>query len=206
MEVLKTTFLIQSSIFDRKHLLTIHTDFISFDNDALNPQTPTTFSKTDIESIRYAIDSVHGWIFRIGRTYRIELRSSTGKIIRIRLRSFYGIRRKSLGKKYGDILRAMHQTYFNEMAAHYVRLLGNELSFTLAGLLLSPDGVDDAKLGKLPWSFVGMKSYFTYFAIYDMRDAGKYRSFDYGVDWNTAVLHAVVDFTLRKRVEQMKME
>jgi hypothetical protein len=205
VEVSIKTFLIQTTIFDRKHLLTIHPDFISFDDDALNPQAPATFSKTDIESIRYAIDSIRGRVFRIGRTYRIELRSSAGKIIRIRLRSIYGIRKKNLGKKYGDILRSLHQAYFNEMAAHYIRLLRNEISFTLAGLILTPDGVDDAKLGTLPWLFVGMKSYFTYFAIYDMRDAGKYRSFDYGMDWNAAVLRAVVDFTLRKRVEQMKM-
>ena len=39
------TFLIQSSFPDRKHVLTIDPDYISFDDNALQPESPTMFTK-----------------------------------------------------------------------------------------------------------------------------------------------------------------
>ena len=49
------TFLIQSSFLDRKHLLTIDSDYISSDDNALQPESPTMFTKALFGSFFYHI-------------------------------------------------------------------------------------------------------------------------------------------------------
>lgn len=138
-----STFLIKSSLFDRDRLLTVNADYLSFDDNDLISAGHTTIEKSNIEGFRFGVDWITGLYFMIGRTYRIEVRDHTGKIIRIRLRSLYGIRRKKLATKYKKVYDALHNAYFNDLGLHYVSLVNDSLSFTLAGVILTPEGIAD---------------------------------------------------------------
>ena len=191
------TFWIRSTLFDRHRLLTIHPDYLAFDNKDLASAEPTSIEKANIESFRFGVDWVRGRFFIIGRTYRIEVRDHEGNTIKIRLRSIYGVRKKKLGAKYRQINRALHNAYFNDLGLHYIRLVNDGLPFTLAGIILTPEGIVDPKIGTLSWGSIGLKAYSTYFAIYDKAEPQKYHAFDYGIEWNAVLLYSVLTFILQ---------
>ena len=196
---LESTFLIKSTLFDRDRLLTVHPDYLAFDDNDLISAGPTTIEKSDIESFRFGIDRIAGLYFVIGRTYRIEVRDHEGNTVKIRLRSIYGVRKKKLGTKYKKIYDALHSTYFNDLGLHYVRLVNDSLPFKLAGVTLTPEAIVDPKVGTLSWNSIGLKAYTTYFAIYDKSHPKNYHAFDYGIEWNAVLLYSVLDFILRKK-------
>jgi len=193
----ESTFLIKSTLFDRDRLLSVHPDYLAFDDKDLISAGPTTIEKSNIESFRFGIEWVTGLYFIIGRTYRIEVRDHEGNTIKIRLRSIYGIRKKSLGTKYKKIYDALHSAYFNDLGLHYVRLVNDSLPFTLAGITITPEGIEDPKTGSLSWNSLGLKAYATYFVIYDKSEPKNYRAFDYGVEWNAVLLYSVLTFILQ---------
>ena len=195
----QTTFLIRSTLFDRNRLLTVHSDYLAFDNKDLVSAAPTSIEKANIESFRFGVDWIRGLYFIIGRTYRIEVRDHEGNTIKIRLRSMYGIRKKKLGTKYTKIYAALHNAYFNDLGLHYVRLVNDSLPFTLAGVTLTPEGIVDPKIGALSWNSIGLKAYFAYFAIYEKGEPSNYHAFDYGIEWNAILLYGVLTFILKQK-------
>ena len=135
----------------------------------------------------------------IGRIYRIEVRDHLGRIMKYRFWSLYGVRNRKLSEKYSSILQSLYSEYFNEMAMHYVSLLENQLSFSLAGVGLSPEGIADIRLRHIPWNRIAVKTYYKYFALYDASNPSNYRTLEYGIDWNAAILYAVVQHMVRKQ-------
>lgn len=192
-------FLTRSTPFDRDRILTINADYLSFDDNDLISAGPTIIEKSNMESFRFGVDWIRGLYFIIGRKYRIEVRDHTGKVIKIKLRSVYGIRRKKLATKYKKIYDALHNAYFNDLGLHYVSLVNNSLSFTLAGVTLTPDGIEDPKLGTLHWNSIGLRAYTTYFAIFDKSKPDNYHTFDYGIEWNGVLLYSVLTYILKQK-------
>jgi hypothetical protein len=201
-----STFLIRSTLFDRHLQLTVHPDYLAFDNKDLISAEPTSIEKANIESFRFGIDWIRGLYFIIGRTYRIEVRDHEGNTIKIRLRSIYGVRRKMLGTKYKKIYDALHNAYFNDLGLHYVRLVHDSLPFTLADVIITPEGVVDPKIGALSWNSIGLRAYATYFAIYNESEPQNYHVFDYGIEWNAVLLYSVLTFILKQKQGMDKQE
>lgn len=194
-----STFLIKSTILDRERLLTVHPDYLSFDDKDLKSAQPTCLEKANIESFRFGVDWISGLYFIIGRTYRIEVRDHEGTCIKIQLRSIYGIRIKKLAKKYNQIYNALHSAYFNDLGLHYIRLVNDGLPFQLAGVTLTPHGLEDPKIGALSWNSIGLKAYTTYCAIFDKSEPTRYHAFDYGIEWNGVLLYSVLEYILKSK-------
>jgi hypothetical protein len=91
----------------------------------------------------------------------------------------------------------IQQSYFNDMAIHYVRLLKGGLTFELAGAFLTSEGVL-IKKGKnlIPRLRTGLATRFHSCSIYDTADLRHFRSFDYWHDWNASLLRSVVDYKI----------
>jgi len=191
------SFLIRSSLFDRQRMLTIHPDYLALEDNDLNSSGATRIEKEHIEGFRFGIDWYRGRYIMIGRTYRIEVRDHQGRILGIRLHSIYGIHQKRLGNKFRQIYQALHKAYFNDLGLHYIRLVNDGLSFSLGGVTLTNVGIEDPKIGALPWNSIGLKPYHSYFALYDKAEPAKYHAFDYGFDWNAGLLYAVLNYILK---------
>ena len=58
----------------------------------------TQIDKEEINDIRYGISWIRGIDFTIGRIYCIDIRNRNNKVIKIRLRSLYGINKMNLHK------------------------------------------------------------------------------------------------------------
>jgi hypothetical protein len=192
-------FPIKSTILARRRLLTVHPDCLSFDDKDLISAKPTCLEKANIESFRFGVDWISGFYFTIGRTYRIEVRDHEGATVKILLRSIYGVRKKKLADKYRQIYNALHNAYFNDLGLHYIRLVNDRLPFHLAGVMITADGIEDSKIGALPWNSIGLRAYTSYFAIFDKSDPSKYHAFDYGIEWNAVLLYSVLEYILREK-------
>jgi len=76
------TFTLRSSIFDRPRQLTICSGYLEFDDNDRAGAPPTRFERSEIESLRYGAKAIRGSEFRIGRIYCIDIRSTSGQVIR----------------------------------------------------------------------------------------------------------------------------
>jgi len=100
-------FITRSTIFDRERKLMIDPGYVEFDDKDLADSTPTKFLKEEIEGIRYGVKGIRMRIFNIGRIYCIDIRNNKGHIIKLRLQSLYGVRRKLLTEKYVKICNSL---------------------------------------------------------------------------------------------------
>jgi hypothetical protein len=190
----KHLYQVQKTPLSVSRLLTIDPLYLEFEGALANIR----FTKEDIEGFRSGITGFRFYMIPISRTYNIEIKNSQGKIIFIRMHSFFGIGNRRIKKLFIQIYKKIQKAYFNEMAIHYVRLLNTGLTYELAGTMLSDEGIllKKEKL-PVPWIRIGLASYYQSCSIYDIADPQHFRSFDYWHDWNASLLRSVIDYKIR---------
>ncbi len=187
------TITLKDTLFNKKNTLVITPESIEFKNAGL--------SKLDIDEIRHGVKKLI-WFDGIyfGRKYCIDIKSHLGTVIRIRLHSAYGIRRKRLYKKYNIIVDALWENYMLDVAESFVKLYKNKIDFDLLGILFSQAGIQLTQQSDLiPWEDVGTKNYSRYFAIFSKENADNYKTFYYLEDWNTDILNYVSGYILKEK-------
>ena len=124
-QALKLDFALKSSIFDRSRHLVLDPLYLEFDDNNLVSSPPTKFLKEEIEGIRFGIKWIKGLDFYIGRIYCIDIKNSSGQIIKLRLKSIYGIRKKQLADKYVKIANTLLRYYFDALAFQHIESFQN---------------------------------------------------------------------------------
>jgi len=189
---LKLQFTLKSSIFDRPRRLTLDPDYLEFDDKDLVSSPPARFLKEEIEGLRFGINWARGYSFNFGRIYCIDIRNEANQVIRLRLRSYYGIRKRKLGEEYVKIANLLYRYYFYDLTQHYLRLFENNIPFDILRVNFSAEGIIfDKKVGPIPWDFLGARSYKTYYSLFSKTNPTQYKAFDYIHDWNVCVLEGV---------------
>lgn len=179
------TIPLKETVFDKENTLVITGESIEYKKASL--------SKLDIDEIRHGVKKFI-WFDGIyfGRKYCIDVKSHSGTVIRIRLQSAYGIRRKRLYKKYRIIVDALWENYMRDVAENFVNFYKNKIDFDLLGILFSQAGIQLSKQSDLiPWEDVGTKNYYRYYAIFSKENPTIYKAFYYLEDWNTSILYYV---------------
>ena len=187
-------FYIKRGLLRSTRLLTIDPLYIEMEGSI----SSISFPKEDIEGFRYSVSFLSFYFFRVSKTYTIELRNSKGKIMVIRMHSFFGIQKKQVEQLFIEIYNKIYDVYFNDMVAHYLQLLNSGLTYSLAGAMISNEGLVIKKDGHLiPWIRLGLTSYYQSCSLYDLSNASCFRSFDYCHDWNATVLRSIVEYKLQ---------
>jgi len=183
---------VKSSIFDRNRQLTIAKDYIEFDDNDLISKSPTKFDKEDIIGFRYGVKWINGYQFTIGRVYCIDIQNKQNKIIKLRLKSIYGIRKKLLTEKYATIVNTLYDNFFDNISKDYLSRFDNKIDFELAGLFFTQSGISLNKKSKpISWDNVGTASYKSYYTIFSKSDPSCYKAFEYLNDWNAGIIYSV---------------
>ena len=199
-QALKLDFVLRSSIFDRPRKLVLDPLYLEFDDNDLASSTPTKFLKEEIEGIRFGIKWISGYGFYIGRIYCIDIKNNSGKIIKLRLKSIYRIRKDQLADKYVKIANALLRYYFDALALQHIESFQNNQPIEILGVKIDSEGVlFDQKIGKISWNFLGTKRYYTYYTLFSEVDPNKYKAFEYLHHWNTSLLQSVVEAILKIR-------
>jgi len=191
---------LKSSVFDRIRQLTISETYIEFDDHDLISKLPTRFSKEEIGAFRFGVEWIRGYSFAIGRIYCIDVRNNQNKIIKLRLKSIYGIRRKQLTDKYINIVNALYENIFNDISRQYLALFDNQVDFELEGMQFSQRGVIlNTKSDLVDWEQIGTGKHKTYFTIYPKADPSAYRAFEYLHHWNAGIVYSVLHQILKNK-------
>ncbi|AXY78130.1 hypothetical protein D3H65_30865 [Paraflavitalea soli] len=186
-----TILLIKSSVFDRDRELIVDNAFLSFDNKDRIAVPPTTFLKEDITAFRYGVKWIKGYSFVIGRIYCVDIKSSSGEVIKIRLKSIYGVNRTRLHEKYAILINALYDTYFDGITGHYLQQFSESVDFQLLGIAFRQDGILLDKNRLIKWEDLGTRSYSTYYTVFSKSDPNIYKAFEYLNDWNTGIIYSV---------------
>lgn len=198
-------FTLRSSIFDRPRKLTIHPDYLEFDDKDAASNTPTRFLKEEMEGLRYGTRFIRGYSFYIGRIFCVDIRSKDGQIIKLRLKSLYRIRRQQLAEKYSTITNAIYKYYFHDIIRHYVALLDDNQSFEMLGASIDAEGVlFDKKVGRVSWDFLGTKRYWRYYTLFSETNPNEYKAYEFLEHWNAGVLYGVIESVLKMKFPQRK--
>lgn len=177
-------------ILDRVRKLTIDPEFIEFDNTNLYTDRATRLNRGEVEGIRFGVKWLSGYKFVIGRTFCIDIKGPENRIIKIRLTTFYGIRKTTLQQKYSLIFDALMGTHHNDMLNKSIRQFNAEGVVQILNTTFSWDWVL-IKGKQVPWEDLGTKAYTTYYALFSKKDPTIYQSYSYLEDWNTALVYSL---------------
>lgn len=186
------TLTLKETVFSKKNTLIISPESFEYQNISL--------SKFEIDEIRYGVKAIRGSMFRIGRMYCIDIKSVSGNILKIRLKSLYGIRRKTLEGKYRLIVKALLENYISQVSESFINLFKNKIDFDLLGITFTQEGIiPDKKTQVITWDDLGTKNYSRYYTIFSKENPNNYKAFYYLDDWNTAVLYSVSRYILKAK-------
>ena len=186
------TLTLKETIFAKESTLTISPESLEYQNISL--------SKFEIDEIRYGVKAIRGSMFRIGRIYCIDAKSLSGTIMKIRLKSLYGIREKTLGEKYRLIVKALLENFINPICQSFINLFKSKIDFDLLGITFTQEGIIlEKKTRVIPWYDLGTKNYSRYYTIFSKGNPNNYKAFYYIEDWNTAVLYSVSRYILKAK-------
>ena len=183
---------LKETIFDKERVLVISPEAIDYKD--------TSLSKFEIDEIRYGVKAINGYRFTIGRIYCIDLKSLSGTILKIRLKSIYGIRKKLLAEKYLVIVRALLENYINDVSNRFINRFMSKKDFDLLGITFTQAGIKlNTNSDFILWEDVGTKNYARYYALFSKTDPNNYKALYYLEDWNTTVLYSVSRYILKAK-------
>ena len=198
MEEIKT-IIKRGGLDNLKRELIINPDFIQFEDTDSKTTSPTRFEKESITEYRYGVEWFSGFYLPVGLQFKVHLRNSENKIIKINFRSFYGYRKKELALLLSNIVDALWEFYFAGVADNFLRKLHDGESIEIGDARISSEGITLKKKGSrkvqenfIPWNDVGTQNYQSYFAIFSKNTPTINGAYYYMSDWNTAILFSIV--------------
>jgi hypothetical protein len=179
---------IKSSILDKHRHLIIDPGYLEFDDY----EPPTRFEKDEITAFRYGVKWIRGYQFVIGRIYVIDILSSDKKIIKIRLKSLYGVNKSILHQKFVTIVNALADNYFDDISRSYLEKFDRNESIKVEDVFFNAEGISwNNNMPIIKWDDIGTKAYQTYYSIFSKSNPSNYKTFQYLSDWNTGVIYIV---------------
>jgi len=171
---------------------------IVFADEGLTIEKPLSFdpkvfiSGENIAAFRFGTKDLYGYKFVFGRQYFIETRDFQNNTFKIKLNSYYGIKRRAYYKLWAELLQQLWDFYLVNQLSYYTELYNIQQMFELAGVTFEPDGISWDNKNSLRWSEIAVKSYQTYFMIYHIDNPKKYKCCVFSSDWNAVVLQSLL--------------
>ena len=171
---------------------------LSFKAEGLTIEKPLSFDQPvfiaseNINAFRYGVKFLRGYRFYIGRIYFIELKDVQNNVFRIKLKSYYGIKRDMYYKLWGDTMDRLWQNYFGSVLNYYVELYKMKQSFKLLAVDFLTEGISWEKGKILFWENIALSNYVTYFMIHHKEVLSERKSYNFANDWNALILQKLL--------------
>jgi hypothetical protein len=180
------------TILDRPHKLVVDHLSLQLGMQDSREEVPLRFDLNEIEAFRYGIKWISGYQFTIGRVYCVDIKSGSGQVMSIRLRSLYGINKNAVSDKYVLIVQALSDYYFNDLCRNLMTKVEAGGEWHHPKIIVTKDGIVLRKLNTLlPWKDIGTRLYSTYYAIYSKLKPEVYESFEFLNDWNSSIVYSL---------------
>lgn len=185
-------------IFTNKRELIINKDLVRLETKNESKNAFRMFHKNEITDYRFGI-RWYSYFFTFGREYIIEIKNINEKTIKINFKTYFGRKIKQYHELYYEIIDALWDYHFRDIANSYLLLQNESIDFEIAGIRFDSKGIY-LKKTFIEWEDVKTKNYQTYFAIYSKNNPLKINmTYNYLEDWNVAVLYSVIRTILRKK-------
>ncbi|WPO79115.1 hypothetical protein [Flavobacterium sp. KACC 22761] len=179
--------------------LHLHPDFIKFEDKDLANNGFTSFNADEIKEFCFGV-TFYQYRFVFGREYEILIKNFNDEILKIKIKSYLGIKKHQTHQLYAKIINAVWDLYFAKQVDSFVKEFEAGESFTIGEVNINPEGViiSISKLLKqekklIPWSDVALRKYSSYISIYSKENALDFnRGYSFKKDWNTFVLYNVI--------------
>ncbi|MEN2413858.1 hypothetical protein [Flavobacterium mesophilum] len=191
---------IKRSLFDNyERELHLHPDFIKFEDKYLASNGFTSFNADEIKEFCYGV-TFYQYHFVFGREYEILIKNFNDEILKIKIKSYLGIKKHKTHELYVKIINAIWNLYFAKQVASFVKEFEAGESINIGEVNINPEGViiSVSKLLKqekklIPWEDVALRKYISYVSIYSKENAMDFnRGYSFKKDWNTFVVYNVI--------------
>ncbi len=152
----RTEVRFKPAIFSKEHKMILDPEFIELYKDE-NDTSPVRFSKLEFDAFRFGIKWLRGYKTIFGRVYCIDIRSATEEIIKIRLTSVYGVGRKTLGKKYNEIITAILKLYISDIIGQYLKTFNYKQPFSILNIHFDQEGIILNNKHKISWNDIDIR-------------------------------------------------
>jgi hypothetical protein len=181
---------IKPNFLERDWKLIINPDLVTYEDSNWKDIPNTAFNKEEIESLRFGIEPIRGYVFTIGRRYCVDIKGFDGSLMKIRFTSLYGIRRKQLHEKYVSILNSLFNTHQDDIINRHIESF-NRISFVEIQDTTFKTDVVKLNGNNISYIDLGFKEYEGYFALFSKSNPKLYKTYSYLKDWNSAVVYSM---------------
>ena len=165
-----------------------------------NSFTPPGYLPTEsMSAFRYGIKLVRGYKFVFGCQYFIEILNDKDKITKVKLGSYYSIRKAEYGKIWSGIIHLLWVNYFVNTYNYYYDLYKIHQTFELCGISFHFDGIGWDLQNILTWDEIAISSYLNYFMIYNLKNKTQHKSRSFANDWNAVILQVLLKEIVKER-------
>jgi len=180
-----------------------------FETEGLTIEKPFSFDSSlfipaeNLSAIRLGVKWIRGLWCVLGRQYIIELKHPDGRITKLNLNSFYGLRVQTYEEAWTDTINHLYSFYFSGHLNLYMELLHMRQSFELLGVTFHNDGISWGKNGILPWRQIALSNYRSYFVVHHKQNVRLNKSFNFLNDWNAYILQAIIKYVIEEHVKML---
>lgn len=143
--------------------------------------------------MRFGIKWITGFEFTVGRIYCFDILNDKKKVMKIRIKTFYGINKKSLNDKYSLLIDHLFDFHYEERVKSNLNEFYDGNDVEIAQVVYNQSGVClDAKnkAEMIEWGDLFSKSYFDYYALASVKNPTIYRTFNYLKEWDAVLIYS----------------
>ena len=145
-----------------------------------------------ISAFRFGVRELRGYKFSFGRQYFIEIKDFKSQIFRIKLNSWFGVKRQVYYSFWAELLQKLWDHSVAHQLHYYTELYNIQQAFDLAGVNFCADGISWDNGDKLKWDKIAIKNYQNYFIIYHAEEPAQYKCVLFSVQWNAVILQSLL--------------
>ncbi|WP_426671755.1 hypothetical protein ACPPVU_11010 [Mucilaginibacter sp. McL0603] len=158
----------------------------------------------NISAFRFGIEGMHFLKMTFCRQYFLEIKDDQNKIFRIKLNSYYGLKREMFFKIWADLLDQFWNNYMLNQLSFYTELFNIQQTFELSGVTFYPDGISWDDDVMLKWSEIAVSSYQTHFVIHHIDDISQSKCCVFSIHWNAVVLQSLLKEIIKQPIKARK--
>ena len=158
----------------------------------------------NISAFRFGIESMQFLKMTFCRQYFLEIKDDNNKIFRIKLSSYYGLKREAYFKIWADLLDQFWNIYMLNQLSFYTELFNIQQTFELSGVTFYADGISWDDEVKLHWGEIAVSNYQTHFVIHHIDDISQSKCCVFSIHWNAVVLQSLLKEIVKQPIKARK--
>jgi hypothetical protein len=158
----------------------------------------------NISAFRFGIEGMRFFNLTFCRQYFLEIKDDQNKIVRLKLNSYYGLKREAYFKIWAELLDQFWNYYMLNQLSFYTELFNIQQTFELSGVTFYADGIGWDDGVRLKWKEIAVSNYQTHFVIHHIDDISLSKCCVFSIHWNAVVLQSLLKEIVKQPIKSRK--